>query len=343
MTTLLVLAALTVFGLALGAGWYRGGRSAPEPVWVAHSGYLSSLPAVRRALAARRQRLILGAIASIVVLTSGAFLAGIPSHEAPQSQRVTSRDVIFCLDVSGSMLPLDREIIMSMRELVHRFHGERVGLVLWNALPLTVFPPTDDYDLVTSELDHLADLMSGVYVADGQVWGRASLISYLKPTVTEGSQASSLIGDGLATCTQAFPRTQAHPGAQRSRSLVFATDNLQLGSGIYTLPQAADLVAKGDITLMTIYSTLSDDLEPPVDPDAARAELAAQTRRVGGKFYIAADPGLNDSLMNTITSTLSHRSDTPAPPIHHDDDADAVRVLAVAFLVALAIGRGLRR
>ncbi|MDU0971048.1 MAG: VWA domain-containing protein [Actinomycetaceae bacterium] len=336
---LAILAAVII--VAAGAfGWWRAGKKTPEPVWVAHSGYLRSIPAVARRQRSRRRMRVGGAAAALCVAAMVACLAGLPAHEEPQASPVSTRDVTFCLDVSGSMLTLDSEIVDSMRTLVDHFHGERVSLVLWNTTPLTVFPLTDDYTLVRRQLDDLSSMLKSAYISGGSVWASGRLVDYLKPTTIEGTETSSLIGDGLATCTQTFPDTKQ----KRSRSLVFVTDNLQQGQGIYTLPQAADLVKKKDIRLYTIYSTLSGKLldDDDADTDAARIQLAQQTERVGGRFYRAADPGLNDDLLRQISSSLTHSTEKPLPPIRHDDDKGYVRFLAVTFLVALALGWRLR-
>ena len=56
---------------------------------------------------------------------------------------------MLCLDVSGSALPYDRQVIGTYRDLVRSFEGERIGLSIFNSTSRTVFPLTDDYELVT--------------------------------------------------------------------------------------------------------------------------------------------------------------------------------------------------
>ena len=98
-----------------------------------------------------------------------------------------NRDIMLCLDVSGSMYEADSEILRVYAELSKGFKGERIGLVLFDSSPVVVFPLTDDYDFVTKQLESAAeafkysfsgkynsektkriyDLISGVYEGDG--------------------------------------------------------------------------------------------------------------------------------------------------------------------------------
>lgn len=59
---------------------------------------------------------------------------------------------MLCLDVSGSMAEVDMEILDTFLELTDDFKGERIGLTIFNASPVQVFPLTDDYEFVKEHL-----------------------------------------------------------------------------------------------------------------------------------------------------------------------------------------------
>ncbi|MBD3689527.1 VWA domain-containing protein [Nanchangia anserum] len=339
MSAVLALLALAIFVAAAVIGWHRGGVHAGEPTRVAHSGYVAALPIVQRIRARRKRRVIFAGMGMAIIAAILVALATVPSHHEAQRPKVTTRDVIFCLDVSGSMLPLDRDIIESMSRLTRQFNGERVGLVLWNSRPLTVFPPTDDYALVHRQLAHLSDLLDTVHVEDHEVYGSGELIDYLETTTSDDEYSSSLVGDGLATCAQAFPPSRD----ERSRSLVFATDNLQIGNGIYTLPQAIDQVRDASITLFTVYSSLDDNLGANLKVSQARDQLESETRRAGGRFFAADDPDVTDEILAQIEASLAGEVDDPPPPIVHDDDRGLTQWLALLFVPTLAWGWAVRR
>ena len=81
-------------------------------------------------------------------------------------ERASSRDIVLCLDVSGSALPYDREVIDTYRTLVDNFKGERIGLSIFNSTSRTVFPLTDDYELVSEQLDKTSTILKGVESQD---------------------------------------------------------------------------------------------------------------------------------------------------------------------------------
>ncbi|MDO4612800.1 MAG: VWA domain-containing protein [Actinomycetaceae bacterium] len=328
---LAALALVLLAGAAL-VGWRTGSRSSPSPVRVAHSGYLPQAPLIARRHRTRRRMRLLAVLALAAVSLLAATLAGLPRETTTTHHPVKSRDVVFCLDVSGSMLPLDRDIIDTLSDLVTHFRGERVALRLWNATTMTVFPLTDDYDLVHSELTKLSDMLASVEVRGNAIYASPTLIEYLSPTTASEDTAGSLIGDGLAGCALAFPESSE----RRSRSLILATDNLPQGSAIYTLPQAVDVTAERGIDLYTIYSTLGVKLDQADDPAAARDELARETARVNGRFYKAVDSSTTSDVLDAISSSLAHTQDNPRPPEQTDASGPYIGFAALFCLLGLA-------
>lgn len=115
---LLVLAAAAVF-------WFRRPKSTESSLAVAHSGRMTNLPSFRRAM--RRRLVTTVALLGVVVLTGLSALAGIarPAWVETVNPERKMRDVMLCLDVSGSMLGYDADLLESYQELVDRFDGER--------------------------------------------------------------------------------------------------------------------------------------------------------------------------------------------------------------------------
>ncbi len=123
-------------------------------------------------------------------------------------ERASSRDIVLCLDVSGSTLPYDREVIDTYLELVKHFEGERIGLSIFNSTSRTVFPLTDDYELVTKQLTSASKALKGVESQDDI--DKMSDAEYQDiANWLEGTQnrkdATSLIGDGVVSCAAMLP------------------------------------------------------------------------------------------------------------------------------------------
>ena len=123
-------------------------------------------------------------------------------------EKAASRDIVLCLDVSGSTLPYDREVIDTYRRLVDNFKGERIGLSIFNSTSRTVFPLTDDYELVSKQLDKASGILKGVESQDDIDKMKESDYQALSDWL-EGTQnrkeSTSLIGDGVVSCAAMLP------------------------------------------------------------------------------------------------------------------------------------------
>ena len=107
---------------------------------------------VRAQRMAQAVRALQVAIAVLAVLAAS-VLSGRIASERISTPEFSSRDIVLCLDVSGSMYEYDTEILSTFAELVDTFEGERVALSIFNSTSRTVFPLTNDYDLVQRELE----------------------------------------------------------------------------------------------------------------------------------------------------------------------------------------------
>lgn len=102
----------------------------------------------------------------VIALVLAIALVARPSQVDSSDERASSRDIVLCLDVSGSTLPYDREVIDTYLELVKHFEGERIGMSIFNSTSRTVFPLTDDYELVTEQLTAASKALKGVQTQD---------------------------------------------------------------------------------------------------------------------------------------------------------------------------------
>lgn len=260
-----VLIAVTV-GLILGLRRSDRGRSG-DTARVARAERLRALPTFRRALA--RRALALSGILALGAVT--AIVAGVVAARPMSAQTIqpvnTSRDIMLCLDVSGSMSEVDVEVLTVFEELLDDFEGERIGLTIFNSSPVQIFPLTDDYDFIREHLDSMT--RSFDYVDEiPEHW-----------VGTLNGDGASLIGDGLAACTMGFDR----PGDDRSRSVIFATDNEVNGASIVTLDEAAAYAASKEVRVFALNPVQGKDAD-------VSAELTAAAEATGGAAF-----GLRDT------------------------------------------------
>ncbi len=308
----MIIVALAVVLVALGIGLALGLRrsrhgAAGERARVARAERLRTLPAFRQALTRR----VLALTGILVLGTLTTVAAGVVAARPMSSQTIqpvnTSRDIMLCLDVSGSMTEVDVEVISVFEDLLEDFEGERIGLTIFNSSPVQIFPLTDDYDFIR---EHLASIRESFDYVDEipEHW-----------VGTLNGEGASLIGDGLAACTLGFDR----PDDERSRSVIFATDNEINGASIVTLEEAAGYAkAKG----VRVFA-----LNPVEGKDAAvSAELAAAAETTGGAAY-----GLRDT--TTVSDIVTEVQEQEATELRGEAQivwADSPNL----WIVVLAVG-----
>ena len=258
--------------------WRWGARaSRGTGVPVAGAGRLRELPSWTTVVRAesRRRRL---ALAGVVLAVAGTALLGARFvMVTDDSEALRQRDVVLCMDVSGSMVPVVEDVIDTYVALTAELTEERIGFVMFDANAVTGFALTDDYDEVAARLTAAREeLLSEEPVAG----------------TTAPASGSSLVGDGLASCVQHFDR----PDETRARTLVLATDNLVSGDSLYTLPQATDLAVDRGVMVFGVT--------PRGTQPHATTELRAQTARTHGDVLVLT-PG---EATNTVAITRAVKS-----------------------------------
>lgn len=268
----LILVAVGVVLAAIAIGVVVGLRSGArteehERARVARAERLRALPTFRQAL--NRRVLALSAVLLLGVVA--ALSAGVIAARPMSSQTIqpvnTSRDIMLCLDVSGSMSEVDVEVLSVFEDLLDDFEGERIGLTIFNSSPVQIFPLTDDYDFIRGHLQSIRESFDYTDQVPEHWVG------------TLNGNGASLIGDGLAACTMAFD----HPDDERSRSIIFATDNEINGASIVTLDEAATYADSIGVRVFALNPVAGKD-------DAVSAELAKAAEATGGAAY-----GLRDT------------------------------------------------
>ena len=268
----LILVAVAVVVIAIALGIVIGLRSgvkteAHERARVARAERLRALPTFRQAL--NRRVLALSSILLIGVIAT--LAAGVVSARPMASQTIqpvnTSRDIMLCLDVSGSMSEVDVEVLTVFEELLEDFEGERIGLTIFNSSPVQIFPLTDDYEFIRSHLQSIRESFEFTESVPEHWVG------------TLNGNGASLIGDGLAACAMAFD----HPDDERSRSIIFATDNEVNGASIVTLDEAAAYAASNGVRVFALNPVQGKDAD-------VSAELTKAAEATGGQAY-----GLRDT------------------------------------------------
>src|SRR5699024_2110630 len=119
-----------------------------SPVVLANAVYVERLPLFVRSLRTARVLRAAQVGIAVIVVVAAAVLSGRIAIERIETPDFATRDIVLCLDVSGSMYEYDTEILETFSEMVDSFEGERVALSIFNSTSRTVFPLTNDYELI---------------------------------------------------------------------------------------------------------------------------------------------------------------------------------------------------
>ena len=326
----LIPVVLAVVAIATVVGWLlarRAGVRSGKKGWVANTGYLRGLPKYQALVRRTRASLAMAFVCFLVAVIAT------PVDRYVKHDKSASRDIVLCLDSSGSMLPYDSKIGGAFREIISHFEGERISLQLWDAYSMTMFPLTDDYDMATDVLQDMSDTIdTGITRIGGRLSVTQELIDYLEPVLDEKQEVSSIVGDGLASCVMGFD----HNDKQRSRTILLATDNEVYGDGVYNLSEAIEFAKSQGVTVTALYPgsdiTLSSEA----------LQLRDEVRKTGGDFYDASSPSSVDSVVKQIEAEQKEELDSAGKMLETDRPGAALGwtlVGVVSLLGLLAFGR----
>jgi len=313
--------ALVLVAVVVGLLW-RGRRA----LRVANVDALLREPALRPWLVAHRVLRVLVVLVVLGGATAAAVVAAQPQRVETRPQVLANRDIVLCLDVSGSMLQYGEQVVATFEKAVEEFRGERIALTVWNSTSRTVFPLTDDYDLVRRELETarvamggIARLLDGDDVADPQ-----AVLDFF--TGTDGLEGqTSLIGDGLATCALQLDQV----AVDRSRSILLATDNELAGTPVYTLDQAAQLARSRGAEVYALYPGGTWRQGPG-------AQLRVVAQDTGGRLFVADDPSSVDDVVADVQAHQQVQMDAdPQRFVVDDEDGWVLALVVLATVVVL--------
>ncbi|MDO5736471.1 MAG: VWA domain-containing protein [Propionibacteriaceae bacterium] len=287
---LAVLVLLAAVGIAAWL-WPRRRRSTSGALLLANAGRVRSLPRFAQLTRERLRWLVIESCCLAVAGAGVALLAARPVSAETVAQERSNRDIVLCLDVSGSMSQVNRDVIASFTDLAAELDGERIGFVLFDSSAVTVFPLTDDAAYIQQHLRETAEDLGGGQVAGTRV----------------GDLGSSLIGDGLASCLQRFDQADA----RRSRTVVLATDNQVAGTPLFSLSDAARRAVERDVLVQGIVP--SDNSVAATDDLTSMLELTG-----GGVMLLGPQPDIG-SITRAVESqqraVMAGRARTQSVPL----------------------------
>ena len=261
---------------------------------VANTGFIEETPYYKKLL--KQYKILRMAALSFLLLAVAIcfFMISRPAEIETVTPEIHNRDIFLCLDISDSVDQLNLEICDELKNVVEQLDGERFGITIFNGKSILLVPLTTDYEYVLDTLDDLKAAFEFSIAKESMDLTLEDYTSVLYNYKYEGTlcdYGSSFIGDGLASCLYNFPDLKEND--ERSRLIIFATDNDLNGTPIVTVDEAAALCAKNDVKVFAIAPDFI------VDEDSFKKAMES----TGGGYYRASTAHAFDNLIEDIEKT----------------------------------------
>lgn len=263
---------------------------------------------------------VIGVAGISLSLIASAYLMGRPSYTEETTTGVQRRDIFLCLDISFSLYELNYDFVSNLKNVVKGLDGDRIGISIFNTSSVLFMPLTDDTEFACEKLDELGEFFKEqkrymelyeMYYDEmseeeiDEYYDLVNKITEFQTGVLVDSETlgSSLIGEGLATCLYDFPSLE---DAERTRIILMVTDNAEyaMRKPLVELPEAADLCAKNDVVLFSIFppEDIFTEANYGYSFDTVSKELKDSSLKTGGAFYIVDDDFDTKGIISQIQS-----------------------------------------
>lgn len=192
-------------------------------------------------------------VALLLAILMGWIMMARPAKVDTISPEIRNRDIFLCMDISDSVDDLNLNMCDELKEVVQELDGERFGISIFNGKSVLLVPLTTDYQYVMDTLDKMeAAFKDSIKRNDSDYdWDDIDWDLYnFKYEGTLAEEGSSFIGDGLASCLYSFPDLETNK--ERSRMIIFTTDNELNGEPYVTIQEAAELCKKNGVKVFAI-------------------------------------------------------------------------------------------
>lgn len=322
-----VIALLGILSFSLIKPKYKKGRK------VANTSLVEDTPYFKKLMKKYNIYRIIS-LASLLVAIGAAFvMLARPVSVDVVDPKIHNRDIFLCLDISDSVDEVNLELCDELKKIVSGLDGERFGISIFNARSVLLVPLTTDYQYVNEELDLLKKIFKqNIKLAKNDYYPTADFDWYLYNYKYEGTlcdYGSSFIGDGLASCLFDFPDLDENK--DRTRIIIFATDNELNGTPIISVDDACALCKKKNVK---VYAIAPNNI---VDETAFRRSIES----TGGEYYRAKDKSMIKGIVSSIEATEASELEDPKVIIT-DHPVVMFIIVLIAMAVSLITGRRVR-
>lgn len=276
-------------------------------------------------------------ICCVLVVVSAFLLMAKPYTSRRMQDEKYCRDIILCIDISTSVDYLNENLLDKLKKTVDELQGERFGIVIFNTSPVLLTPLTDDYEYVKDQLDLIAQCLKSrneVNLDDafssGYDW--ISYQAYISSGTLIGNEqrGSSLIGDGLAAAAIDF----SDADKERTKVVIFSTDNDIQGTPVATLDEAADICVSNNVT---VYGVGTKEMTPE-----NKESMKNAVEKTGGKFYLEEESGSFGEIVSSIEKLSKNLVKVRMVDVETPELLYPFVLMLVLFAGMLGLGRWLK-
>lgn len=276
-------------------------------------------------------------ICCVLVVVSAFLLMAKPYTSRRMQDEKYCRDIILCIDISTSVDYLNENLLDKLKKTVDELQGERFGIVIFNTSPVLLTPLTDDYEYVKDQLDLIAQCLKSrneVNLDDAFSSGYDWI--YYQAYISSGTligneqRGISLIGDGLAAAAIDF----SDADKERTKVVIFSTDNDIQGTPVATLDEAADICVSNNVT---VYGVGTKEMTPE-----NKESMKNAVEKTGGKFYLEEESGSFGEIVSSIEKLSKNLVKVRMVDVETPELLYPFVLMLVLFAGMLGLGRWLK-
>ena len=302
-----------------------GQQKIKKSVLISHSKKIRALPEYEKASKKYHILLCVAAVALVFSIASITITASRPISVDTIEPDYETRDIMLCIDVSGSQATEIANVVLYFSNAVGRLKGQRIGVGVFAEKATILSPLTNDYVMVENLLKELVSLYRAKEPGATGEYNK-SLIDNLGST--------SAIGSGIINCASGFDKLTEDGRAQ---SMIVATDNLQNVDGV-TAEQAGNYLARYGITLYAIDTIDANEVAVGgvYDPANRAAGLRRAAAATGGLYYNLPTQGINgEQAAESIMKQEAAKHENVAQFIQTDSPKISTALALVSIIVML--------
>lgn len=282
---------------------------------------------------------------SVVCIVISSILVARPITVKTKGDSKYNRDIIISLDISTSECEVNLALVKKFKEILKDLEGDRIGIVIYNTAPVVYCPVTEDYDYIKEKLEFIEKQMQLVVDNDGRVptsfdeEGTDTIIFWDGGTIANNEErGSSLVGDGLAGTILSFPDIKEN--TERTRIIIFATDNDVSGTEMISLEDACKLCNQYSVNLYAYCPTV--EMNEYTSEEKIASYKKAVEQLAGGKFYTGNLEKMSTSLINEIKNTKTSLLKKSKKTLVTDHPEAFLVSIVILFTVLIIIEKRIR-